>query len=471
MNAPQPPNKLAAEHPTQALDHALSTVNSVLLGKSHTVRLAMACLVARGHLLLEDLPGMGKTVLAHALAKTLGLSFNRVQFTNDLLPGDLTGAAIFVKDKGEFVFHPGPIFTQLLLADEINRASPKTQSALLEAMEERQVSSDGATRPLPAPFFVIATQNPVDQLSTNALPEAQLDRFLMRISLGYPDAEAELAVLRGEDRRDLLENLQPSLDSAGLLGLQQAARAIHASDALLAYIRALASTPATVPGWRTACRPAAPWPCSPPAAPGRCSKDATMSCRPTSSAFSRRSPCIAWAWATPATPKPPPPNCWRPCRCHDATDQPAQRQPITAFVAPVVAPVSGHPSDRGWPSRPSLRPTAAGFFWLLAVVALIATAINYGNNLIFAQAFLCSLSGCRAPGRAGSWCASSIGAPMCQAPYLPAKRSPSTAGCTTASRPPALSCRPPGSRARKAVSMRAARRSLPCSCRPRSAAK
>lgn len=223
-----------------SLNAAMLAVNRVLLGKSHAVRLAMTCLVARGHLLLEDLPGMGKTVLAHALAKTLGLSFNRVQFTNDLLPGDLTGAAIYVKEKEAFVFHPGPIFTQLLLADEINRASPKTQSALLEAMEERQVSSDGTTRPLPEPFFVIATQNPVDQLSTNALPEAQLDRFLMRLSLGYPDAAAELAVLRGEDRRDLLADLPPALDTAGLLALQWQARAIHASDALLAYVRALA---------------------------------------------------------------------------------------------------------------------------------------------------------------------------------------------------------------------------------------
>jgi MoxR-like ATPase len=240
MHIPHHPIDNAAAGDRAALDAALATVNSVLLGKTQPVKLAMACLVARGHLLIEDLPGMGKTVLAHALAKTLGLSFNRVQFTNDMLPGDLTGGAIFIKEKGEFVFHPGPIFTQLLLADEINRASPKTQSALLEAMEERQVSSDGATRPLPEPFFVIATQNPVDQLSTNPLPEAQLDRFLMRISLGYPDAAAELEVLRGEDRRHLLERLNPSLDTAGLLALQMAARDIHASDALLAYVRALA---------------------------------------------------------------------------------------------------------------------------------------------------------------------------------------------------------------------------------------
>lgn len=215
-------------------------IDSILLGKAQSVRLSLACLIARGHLLLEDLPGMGKTVLAHALAKTLGLDFNRVQFTNDMLPGDLTGAAIFNRDTGEFVFHPGPIFTELLLADEINRASPKTQSALLEAMEERQVSGEGTTRPLPDTFFVIATQNPVDHLSTNPLPEAQLDRFLMRISLGYPDAEAELEVLRGEDRREMLDQLVPLFDPISLKALQQQVRAIHASDALLLYIRALA---------------------------------------------------------------------------------------------------------------------------------------------------------------------------------------------------------------------------------------
>ncbi len=222
------------------LAEVASRLDTILLGKPHQIRLALACLIARGHLLLEDLPGMGKTVLAHALARTLGLDFNRVQFTNDMLPGDLTGAAIFDRERNQFVFHPGPIFTQLLLADEINRASPKTQSALLEAMEERQVSSEGTTRLLPEPFFVIATQNPVDHLSTNPLPEAQLDRFLMRLSLGYPDAEAELEVLRGGDRRQMLETYSSLLDTQQLTQLQNLVRGIHASEALLRYIRALA---------------------------------------------------------------------------------------------------------------------------------------------------------------------------------------------------------------------------------------
>lgn len=230
-----------SDTPSTAPLHAtLEAINGILLGKHEPVRLALTCLVARGHLLLEDLPGMGKTVLAQAFSRTLGLAFNRVQFTNDMLPGDLTGAAIFARERGEFVFHPGPVFTQLLLADEINRASPKTQSALLEAMEERQVSSEGVTRPLPSPFFVIATQNPVDRLSTNPLPEAQLDRFLMRLSLGYPDAEAELAVLRGEERRHLIERQGAILSPDLLIALQAAAGRIHASDALLAYLRALA---------------------------------------------------------------------------------------------------------------------------------------------------------------------------------------------------------------------------------------
>ncbi|MDR2688308.1 MAG: AAA family ATPase [Azoarcus sp.] len=230
----------AATGDPSPLQAACRGVGGILLGKEETVRLSLACLVAGGHLLLEDLPGMGKTLLAHALARVTGLQFNRVQFTSDMLPGDLTGAPIFNREQGAFVFHPGPIFAQVLLADEINRASPKTQSALLEAMEEKQVTSDGVSRPLPRPFFVIATQNPVDQLSTNPLPEAQLDRFLMRVSLGYPDLAAEMEILRGEDRRIVLEQLAPVIDATALIELRGRARAIHAAEPLLAYVRALA---------------------------------------------------------------------------------------------------------------------------------------------------------------------------------------------------------------------------------------
>ncbi|MDR1889609.1 MAG: AAA family ATPase [Zoogloeaceae bacterium] len=226
--------------PTPLLRYAAQNVGQILLGKEEAIRLSLACLVAGGHLLLEDLPGMGKTILAHTLAHIAGLHFKRVQFTSDMLPGDLTGAPIFNKESGEFVFHPGPIFAQALLADEINRASPKTQSALLEAMEEKQVTSEGVSRALPRPFFVIATQNPIDQLSTNPLPEAQLDRFMMRLSLGYPDEAAELEILRGEDRRVLLERLPPALNAGELVDLQGRARELHVSESLLKYIRALA---------------------------------------------------------------------------------------------------------------------------------------------------------------------------------------------------------------------------------------
>jgi len=220
-------------------DAVLAALGEVVLDKAHQNRLVLACILARGHLLIEDLPGMGKTVLAHALATTLGLAFNRVQFTSDLLPGDLLGCAVFERDSGSFRFHEGPVFTQVLLADEINRASPKTQSALLEAMEERQVSAEGSTRPLPAVFFVIATQNPLDQHGVHPLPEAQLDRFLMRVSLGYPSPTAELALLAGEDRRSVLARRPPLLGATDLAALQRAATSLTATPALLAYIHAL----------------------------------------------------------------------------------------------------------------------------------------------------------------------------------------------------------------------------------------
>jgi MoxR-like ATPase len=218
------------------LDECLRAVNEVLLGKEHQVRLALTCLIANGHLLLEDLPGMGKTTLSHTLARVLGLSFQRIQFTSDLLPSDILGTSVFDKDSGQFVFHEGPIFAELVLADEINRATPKSQSALLEAMEEGQVTIEGATRPLPKPFFVIATQNPVTQGGTFALPESQLDRFLMRLSLGYPARAAEKALLLGEARRDLLPRLAAVLDHVQLAQWQARARQVRASDALVDYV-------------------------------------------------------------------------------------------------------------------------------------------------------------------------------------------------------------------------------------------
>ncbi|MGX4641751.1 AAA family ATPase [Massilia sp. SYSU DXS3249] len=222
------------------LHAAARQVNQVVVGKDQQVRLAFTCLLAGGHLLIEDVPGVGKTTLAHALALSLGLKFNRVQFTSDLLPADVAGISVYEREKNGFTFHPGPIFTQVLLADEINRATPKTQSGLLEAMEERQVSIDGQTRPLPEPFFVIATQNPAHQVGTFPLPESQLDRFLMCLSLGYPDAAAERALLMGEDRRAMLRELAPAMSPLELIDAQGALRGIHASSALIDYVQALA---------------------------------------------------------------------------------------------------------------------------------------------------------------------------------------------------------------------------------------
>ena len=222
------------------LHAAARQVSQIVVGKDQQVRLALTCLLAGGHLLIDDVPGVGKTTLAHALALALGLKFNRVQFTSDLLPADVAGISVYEREKNGFVFHPGPIFTQVLLADEINRATPKTQSGLLEAMEERQVTADGVTRPLPEPFFVIATQNPAHQVGTFPLPESQLDRFLMCLSLGYPDAAAERALLMGEDRRAMLKTIEPVMRPEELLDAQRSLRAIHASDKLIDYLQALA---------------------------------------------------------------------------------------------------------------------------------------------------------------------------------------------------------------------------------------
>ncbi|WP_284189712.1 AAA family ATPase, partial [Zoogloea oryzae] len=217
----------------------IDSASRIILGKDHAVRLALACVLARGHLLIEDIPGVGKTTLAHVLARLLGLQFQRIQFTSDMLPADIVGVSIYDQRDGAFRFHPGPVFAQLVLADEINRATPKAQSALLEAMEERQISAEGQTWPLPQPFFVIATQNPAEQIGTFPLPESQLDRFLMRLSLGYPDRAAERALLAGEDRRDLIAHLPAELAPGELDALFAAARAIHAGPRLLDYIQAL----------------------------------------------------------------------------------------------------------------------------------------------------------------------------------------------------------------------------------------
>jgi MoxR-like ATPase len=222
-----------------AIDQARASLNTIILGKDQEIALALACLLGRGHLLIEDLPGLGKTMLAQSLAKVLGLSYQRIQFTSDLLPADIIGVSIFQQQSGEFVFQPGPVFAQLVLADEVNRATPKAQSALLEAMEEHQVSADGKTHKLPDPYFVVATQNPSDQIGTFPLPESQLDRFLMRIELGYPNEENERKLITGEDRRLLLQNLDAKLSPATLLQLQESVRDVHLSDPLVDYIQAL----------------------------------------------------------------------------------------------------------------------------------------------------------------------------------------------------------------------------------------
>ena len=222
--------------PTEAV---VAAAGQVILGKERQIRLAIACILARGHLLIEDVPGVGKTTLSHALAKLLGLEYQRIQFTSDLLPADIIGVSVFDRATSTFRFHPGPIFAHIILADEINRASPKAQSALLEAMEEHQVTAEGATRPLPDPFFVIATQNPLHQVGTFPLPESQLDRFLMRISLGYPDAKAERELLRGAERRELIAHLPPAMTPPQLKELQEAVPTMQVSDALLDYVQAL----------------------------------------------------------------------------------------------------------------------------------------------------------------------------------------------------------------------------------------
>ena len=230
---------LGADALRAAVEKAQQALGSIILGKDQEISLALACLLARGHLLIEDLPGLGKTILAQSLARVLGLSYQRIQFTSDLLPADIVGVSIFQQQQGEFTFKPGPIFAQLVLADEVNRATPKAQSALLEAMEEHQVSVDGQTHELPTPYFVVATQNPSDQIGTFPLPESQLDRFLMRLELGYPNEENERALITGTDRREMLSEIEPTLNAEILIKLQKSAAQIHMTDPLVDYVQAL----------------------------------------------------------------------------------------------------------------------------------------------------------------------------------------------------------------------------------------
>ncbi len=230
---------LGADGQRRAIDNARKSLGTIILGKDKEISLSLACLLARGHLLIEDLQGLGKTMLAQALARVLGLSFQRNQFTSDLLPADIIGVSIFQQSNSKFEFQPGPVFAQLVLADEVNRATPKAQSALLEAMEEHQVSVDGQTHRLPEPFFVVATQNPSDQIGTFPLPESQLDRFLMRLELGYPNEENERALITGRDRRQMLEELEASLSPELVAQLQDAVEKVHMSGALVDYVQAL----------------------------------------------------------------------------------------------------------------------------------------------------------------------------------------------------------------------------------------
>lgn len=252
----RPTDSAHGKHHEQ-LQLVLEGAGRIILGKEQVLRLSLACLLARGHLLIEDVPGVGKTTLAQALARLLGLDFQRVQFTSDLLPADITGVSIYEKDSAGFRFQPGPIFAQLVLADEVNRATPKTQSALLEAMEEGQVTQDGESRALPKPFCVVATQNPERQLGTFALPESQLDRFLMRVNIGYPDRIAERELLKGQDRRALLDTVHPVANAQQFLAAQSSVDAVHAADAIIEYVQAIVAYTRTAPEYVTGLSPRA----------------------------------------------------------------------------------------------------------------------------------------------------------------------------------------------------------------------
>ncbi len=239
------------------LQQTLNTMNQVILGKEHTLRLALACLIARGHLLIEDQPGVGKTTLSHLLARVLNLDFQRIQFTSDMLPADILGVSVYDQNSASFKFHPGPVFSQLVLADEVNRATPKAQSALLEAMEEYQVTTEGETHPLPSPFFVIATQNPSNQIGTFALPESQLDRFLMRLEIGYPDQAHEKELLKGRDRREILQDIEATITPEQLLIIQASVAQVHVSDSLIDYLQKILDFSRHSPCYRNGLSPRA----------------------------------------------------------------------------------------------------------------------------------------------------------------------------------------------------------------------
>jgi MoxR-like ATPase len=241
----------------ETIDHIVNQISQVILGKELQIRLVLTCLMARGHVLIEDVPGVGKTTLAHVLARVLGLSFQRIQFTSDLLPADIIGVSIYDKEVGQFKFHLGPIFAQMILADEVNRATPKTQSALLEAMEEHQVTVEGETRRLPVPFFVLATQNPLHQIGTFPLPESQLDRFMMRLELGYPNHETERSLLKGRDRREMIANLPSLITTQEIVDIQNTVPQVKVSDALLDYLQAILEFSRQSPRYRVGLSPRA----------------------------------------------------------------------------------------------------------------------------------------------------------------------------------------------------------------------
>jgi len=247
----------AGQDARRSLDAVVEQTCEVILGKERTIRLALACLIARGHLLIEDVPGVGKTTLGHVLARSLGLTFQRIQFTSDLLPADILGVSVYERGAGRFEFHPGPVFSQLILADEVNRATPKTQSALLEAMEEQQVTIEGTTRPLPEPFFVVATQNPSHQVGTFPLPESQLDRFLMRLEVGYPDASAERLLLKGRDRREMIPALEARMTPEQVVQVQGMVPDVQVSGALLDYLQDLVAYTRDAPDFEMGLSPRA----------------------------------------------------------------------------------------------------------------------------------------------------------------------------------------------------------------------